>query len=462
MPEPTREPGRPRTAHSTPRQAPEWISPLDGREQVPLVAAARRVLRVLAALEDGGAPTALVAAHAGLTSAAARRHLKHLARIGLAQTSIVDGDSYRIAAGTVVLRPATLTAGGTGLAVTWHLGCVFEAARVLGAAALPGGEQIPPDPDRPPLIPVDPAAALTWFTRAREHLAGVLEAACDLRAEASAWRLGLLMLNIGCFAGVWEGWRKVYELSAAAARADRQPAAMAQLEEFAGKLELTSGNPAAARAHHQSSLKIRTSEGEKGAAARSLNALGVSFLREGTLPEARALFVHALELALEAEDPEFADFARMNIAAVDARTGRAAEAIEQLQAVSSELRKAGRGVYVANAIEDVAAAHYAQGDLPKALASAREAEAAAVAAGVPMFLAGPLIEQARVHADRGRTGIALALLHEAHAIYEELGDHLRAERTHLRIEQLSEPPADHAQACANAAAEHSDEHDTRI
>lgn len=438
---------------------PEWISPFDRPEQVPLLAAARRILRVLAALDTGEVPTALVAAHAGMTSAAARRHLKHLARIGMAQAGTADPDAFRIAAGPVVLRPATLTAAGSARAVTWHLGCTYEAARVLGAAALPGGEQIPPDPDRPPLVPRDRSAALAWFARTRPDLAAALESACEVRADSSAWRLGLLMLNIGCFAGVWEGWRKVYELSADAARADAQPRAVAQLEEFAGKLELTSGNPGAARAHHQRSLEIRTAKGEKGATARSLNALGISFLREGTLPEARALFFHALELALDAEDTEFADFARMNIAAVDARTGRATEAIVQLQAVSSALREGGRDVYVANAVEDAAAAHYSLGDLPKALSTAREAEA--VEAGVPMFLAGPLIEQARVHADRGRTAIALALLYEARAIYEELGDHLRAERTGLRIEQLCQTPTNPAaRAYAHGAAPSADEHDT--
>ena len=447
---------------SADEHAPEWNLLSDRLEQVPLVAAARRILRVLAALEPGEAPTALVAAHAGMTSAAARRHLQHLARIGLAQADATGLDSYRTGASPLVLRPMTLTAAGTARAVTWYLTCAFEAARVLGAAALPDAEHIPRDPDRPPLVPVDRAAALAWFARSRPVLAGALESACDLGSEASAWRLGLLMLNIGCFAGVWEDWRKVYELSVNAARADRAPRALAQLEEFAGKLELTSGNPAAARMHHQRSLAIRAAEGEKGATARSLNALGVSFLREGTLPEARALFVHALELALEAEDPEFAAFARMNIAAVDARTGCATAAIEQLRSVSRELRDVGREVYVANAIEDAAAAHYAQGDLPKALATAREAEAVAVATGLPMFLAGPLIEQARVHADRGRTRIALALLHEAHAIYEELGDHLRTERTHLRIEQLSQLPAEPAaRPFAHAAAEHGGEHDTQ-
>jgi tetratricopeptide (TPR) repeat protein len=405
-------------------------------EQVPLLAPARRVLRVLAALDGDEVPTAVAAAHAGMTSAVARRHLKHLARIGLARPGQAEPDTYRITSGLLGVRPATLTRAGTARAITWHLGCVYEAARVLGAAALPGSEQIHPDPQRPPLVPADAPAALAWFARTRQKLTDALASASTLRVDAAAWRLGLLMLNLGCFAGVWEGWRKVYELSLRAAWCEQEALAAAHIEEFAGKLELTCGNPAAARTHHQVSLEIRSTAGDAAAVARSLNALGVSFLREMALPEAKALFLHALEIAVEARDQEFACFARMNIAAVDARAGHAEEALEQLEAISAALHESGHEVYVANAIEDAAAAHYARGDLPKALSSAREAEAAAVAAGVPLFLAGPLLEQARIHAERGRTSTALALLHEARAIYTELGDHLRAERTSLRIEQL--------------------------
>ena len=48
------------------------------------------------------------------------------------------------------------------------------------------------------------------------------------------------------------------------------------------------------------------------------------------------------------------------------------------------------------------------------------------------------------------------------SIYEELGDQLRAERTHLRIEQLNQKPVEPAtRPFAHAAAEHRGEHDTQ-
>ncbi|HEX4786853.1 MAG TPA: hypothetical protein VH372_00215 [Actinospica sp.] len=394
---------------------------------VALTAAARRVLAVLAALADAETPVAVIAAHADISSAAALRHLQHLTRLALAEPGKADPATYRAAPGPSPLHPAELTAAGHGRAATWHLACAFEAARVLGAAALPDRELIPRDPQRPPRIPADRFTALAWFAAERDgSLVRELERAGELGHDELAWRLALLMLNIACFAGPWHGWRRVHEYGSAAARRAGHRGAQAMIEEYAGKLELTGGNPAAARARHQMSLEIRTADGDLRELVRSVNALGVTFLREGSLPEAEALFEQALGLALDSGDREFADFARMNIAAVHARTGRGGQAIEQLQSVVGSLRSAGREVYVANALEDLAAAYRAEGDLIRALETALEAEAAAVEAGVPTFLAGPLIEQARIHVERGDLRLALACLGEAHAIYEDLGDPLRA------------------------------------
>lgn len=407
--------------------------------ETPLTAQASRILAVLAGLDDGEVPAPLVAAHAGVTTATARRHLQHLSRIGLVQPGKAEPDTFRVAAGPVVPRPAPPTDAGWARATAWQLGCVFQAAQVLGAAALPGGEQLPPDPNRPPRVPAGRAQALAWFAGERDRLTAALGRACQVGDDACAWRFSLLMLNIACFAGPWPVWTQVFRTGMRAARRARHRGAQAMLFEYAGKLKLTGGDPSSARRFHQASLRIRTEDGDTVAVVRSINALGVVFLRCGELPEAEMMFGQALDLAQAAGDEEFATFALMNLGAVHARNGNPERAAQELGDAITSLRRAGREVYVANALEDLAAAHRIAEDLPRALQAALDAEYEATDAGVPMFLPGPLIELAAIHAADGHRSIALARLHEALAVYEEIGDETRVARTRTLITSLLEP-----------------------
>jgi len=405
-------------------------------ERVPLLAPARRLLALLAGLDPAGAPLSVLAAYADLPSATALRHLTHLTRVGLTEGGAGDERAFRLAPGPAPVRAEPPGEAGHVRAAAWYLGCAFQAARVLGADALPGGEQIPPDPARPPYTPADRFGALEWFAANRDRLAGVLEQACGLRDDAQAWRLALLMLNLGCFAGPWDGWREVHGRGMGAARRARHRAAQAMLEEYAGKLELTGGDPEAARHCHHRSLELRSAAGDTAGVSRSINTLGVVRLREGALPEAEALFERALAGALEAGDEEFTTFALMNLGAVHARDGRPRQAVTELETAAVRLRAAGREPYVSNALADLAAAHLALGDLDRAQAAAVEAEQAAVDAGVPMFLPDPLIQHAHVLLERGHLPHALARLHEARGVYLALGDEMRAARVANQITRL--------------------------
>jgi tetratricopeptide (TPR) repeat protein len=430
-----------------PEARPTWDSGIDVPGIVPLLVPARRILAILAALE-AEAPVAVIAAHADLPSAAVSRHLQHLARCGLARAGKADPDCYALAPGCAPFHPATLSPAGHAAAVSWHIACVFEAARVLGALALPAGTRITPDPARPPRIPVDRGAALAWFTAERDHLERELERADERGEHTHTKQLALLMLDIACFTGPWPRWRLVYQRGITAARSDRDRLAEAMFDEAAGKLELTGGDPAAARECHHHALTVRAAGRDRRDVVRSLNTIGVTFLREGALREASELFTWALDLARTVGDLEFATFALMNLGAVHARTGPLPLAVKELEAAITALKASGRGPYVANALEDLATAYRLAGDLERAEAAAIEAIEAATRAKVPMFLPGPLIEHAQILAEHGDSGGALARLHEARAIYDELGDDLRAERTRRRIEQLSQ-----AQAVRAAAAE---------
>lgn len=416
-------------------------------ERVPLLAPADRLLALLAGLDRAGTALPVLAAYADLSTAAALRHLAHLARIGLVDRGKGDEQAFRLVPGPAPVRARVPGDAGHRRATTWYLGCAFQAARVLGADALPGGEQIPADPLRPPYTPTGRYGALEWFATTRGQLTSVLERACGLRDDAQAWRLALLMLNLGCFAGPWDGWREVHGRGMAAARRDRHRGAQAMLDEYAGKLELTGGDAAAARGCHQRSLEIRSADGDVAAMSRSVNALGVACLREGALSEAETLFARALVFALEAHDEEFATFASMNLGAVHARDGRPRQAVTELEIAAARLRAAGREPYVANALADLAAAHLASGDLDRAQAAAVDAEQAAVDAGVPMFLPDPLIQHAYVLIGRGDLRMAVARLHEARGVYLALGDELRAASVDRQIgglgaeDRVAEPPA---------------------
>jgi tetratricopeptide (TPR) repeat protein len=435
-----------------PEARPRWDSGIDVPGIVPLLVPARRILAILAAL-DAEAPVAVIAAHADLPSTTALRHLQHLARCGLARTGKADPDCYALASGCAPFRPAVLSPAGHAAAVSWHIACVFEAARVLGALALPAGTRITPDPDRPPRSPADRGAALAWFTAERDHLERELERAEERGEHTHTKQLALLMLGMACFTGPWPRWRMVYQRGITAARSDRDRAAEAMFEEAAGKLELTGGDPAAARERHHHALTVRAADRDSRGVVRSLNTIGVTFLRDGALREAGELFAWALDLARALDYEEFATFALMNLGAVHARTAPLELAVKELKAAITALKASGRAAYIANALEDLAVAYRIAGDLGRAEETAIAAIEAATSAKVPMFLPGPLIEHAQILAAHGDPGGALARLHEARAIYDELGDDLRAERTRQRIEQLSRAQPVPAHATCEAAAE---------
>ncbi|WP_034270747.1 tetratricopeptide repeat protein [Actinospica robiniae] len=400
-------------------RVPDWASGIELPGVIPLIAPARRVLAVLAAFDGVDAPAAVIAAHADLPTSEALRHLRHLARHHLAQTSETDPGSFRAAPGPSPLRPAILTCDGYTRATTWHLACTFEAAQVLGVADLPGREQIAPDPQRPTLSFTDRSHALDWFVGERARLLREIGAARESGGHAQAWRLALLTLNISTLTGAWDGWQQAYEHGIAAAYRDTHRGARAMLEEYGGHLDLAGGNTAAARTRYQRSLEIRSADGDAQAVIRSLHGLGLTWLHADSLPEAEILFDQAVDLAREAGDQEREAVARIHLGAIHARTGRAGLARDELSAALAAPFAAGHDLYRVHGTVALAAAHRSCDDLASAEQTALEAVHAAAQIGIPLLLAEPLVEHARIQAARGHLRVALALLHEAQAIYAE-------------------------------------------
>ncbi|WP_372463269.1 helix-turn-helix domain-containing protein [Actinospica acidithermotolerans] len=440
-----------------PEAAPVWETGIELPGIVPLLAPARRTLAVLAALQ-APAPVPEIAAHADLPSAVTLRHLQHLARLGLAAPDKADSTRYQAGPGRCPVRPALLSARGRTAVLAWRLESAGQAARLLGAEVLPNGEQIPPDPDRPPHLPAGRTEALAWFTGEREALASDVESAYELGEDHLAWRLALLVLGLTCFTGPWHGWRGIHQCGLAAARRGQHRPAQAMLEELAGKLELTSGNRAAALEHQQRALTIRATGGDVLGVLRSLNAIGLIFLRERAWREAAEVFDWALEMAGNLGDEQFETFALLNLGAVHAAEGEHARAAAELESAIARLRAAGRDPYIANALQDLALAWYGAGDLERAAHCAEQGVEAAVSAGIPMFLPGPLIESARIQARRGHLRVALALLYEAHGIYAEIGDEARTARTLAEIEATARTAAssDLSESADPAAAQASE------
>ena len=432
---------------------PEWEVGIDLPGTVPLIAPARRILAILAAL-DAESSVAVIAAHAELPTAVALRHLRHLARLGLAVVGKVDPAGFRAVPGPNLLRPAALTARGHAAVIAWRLGSAWEAARILGAAVLPDGEQFLPDPDRPPHVPAGPAEALEWFAAERDGLAGDLDEAYHLGDDHLVWRLALLILDLSCFTGPWEGWGVVYERGLAAARREKNRGAEALCAELAGKLELTGGDFAAAREHHQHALCIREDRGDKAGVARAVNALGLTFLRAGAWREAAELFECAQQAARNARDEQFETFALLNLGAAHAGGGEHVQAVSELESAIVRLRATGRDAYIANALQDLALAHRMAGDLERAEQAAVAGVEEAVRCGIPMFLPGPLIESAHIQAERGHLRVALGLLYEARGIYAEIGDVVRAARTHTLIEAFTRAASATGQPGAHTGTGH--------
>lgn len=422
--------------------ASDWASGIDLPGVIPLVAPARRVLAVLAALDGAEAPAAVIAAHSDISTAQALRHLRHLSRHQLAQPSKTGPGSFRAAPGPSPLRPAILACDGYTRATAWHLACTFESAQVLGVADLPGREQIAPDPQRPPLSFTDRSHALDWFVGERARLLREIGVARESGGYAQAWRLALLTLNISTLTGAWDGWQQAYEHGIAAAYRDTHRGARAMIEEYGGHLDLAGGDPAAARTRYQRALEIRSADGDAQAVIRSLHGLGLTWLHADSLPEAEILFDQACDLAREGGDQEREAVARIHLGAIHARTGRAGMARDELSAALAASFAMDHDLYRVQATAALAAAHRSCENLPSAEQAALEAVHAAVQTGIPLLLPEPLVEHARIQAARGHLRVALALLHEAKAIYDEHGQKQYAMgvgREIDRITRLREP-----------------------
>lgn len=392
-----------------------------------------RIAEALARLD--AAPVPIVAAAADVASVQARRHLDHLVRSNLAEH--VDGRYTLTAEGCSMFADApALDVAGCERVAHWYASALFAAARRLGSAALPGGEEIDPVPDRPAPVWAGFPEVASWYAGEYESLLDVLEGEVRAGRNRSAWRLALLMLNIDAVTGPSPAWREVAELGAGAAGKTSERAGQAALAEYHGKLLLAVGEIEAARAAHEQAKDLWTALGDEAGIVRSLNALGLVELRAGRVAEAESRLARALELAEEIDAEEFATYARLNLGAVCARTGLLGEAGRLLTQSIKELRESGRQPYLADALRALAEVHRRRGEHQRAREIAHEALEVATGCGLPQFLAAVLVELGAIHEAAGESHDALACWHEAQGIYTELGDGLRAQAVREQLDTL--------------------------
>lgn len=383
---------------------------------------ARSVYGYLAAV-GGSAPVEVVAALAYLSVPDARRHLRHLVRVGAA--TVAEG-RYTAAADDDAMPEDVVDAQAWSRAAGWYASVAFNAASVLDAVALPGGEQVPESGWQVTRIGY-PDDALAWYAVSHGELVWAVEKAVAAGDHVLGWRLALLVANVASVAGPIGSWERMLELGLAAAEWDDDADARGYLLEYRGKLMLAAGRTDEAAAVHAEALAARSHAGRGTGLLRSTNALGLVALRRGDLPEARALFADALGKAAALGDEEFAAFARMNLGAVLARQGETGEAKALLEAAAAYQREHELRYYLANTLQDLAACHRIEGDKRRALDLAVQAVSLATRAQLPLYLAGPLCELARAHLALGEPGPARAAFAEARAIYTELGDTVRAD-----------------------------------
>src|SRR5258708_1757925 len=145
---------------------------------IPVDPRAATVLAELAGQDGAAVEATVIAALADMPTAAAVRHLRQLERLRLVTRPApgrysCDPQTARAQG----ITPSTSDEAASTRVTAWYLATVFAAARVLGAAALPGAEVIDPDPDRPTIgsrrlsprragqVPASVHAA--WITRLR-------------------------------------------------------------------------------------------------------------------------------------------------------------------------------------------------------------------------------------------------------------------------------------------------------
>lgn len=401
---------------------------------------ARRVASLLAAWAEM-APVPVVAALADTSSAHARRHLEHLVRCGLAE-QVPYG--YRMATGapgSVAPVPAAIDGPGWARVAQWCTAALFEAASVLGAVTLPGGDPSPiadrPAPDLP-----DRPTGLAWHGACYPMLVRVLRQQSECGRVEAVWRLALLMLNIDAVAGPGPAWRAVAILGTQAAQRSGDVAGEAMIGEYQGSLLLECGEIDAARSLQEQVWNLRAAEGDPTGLARSDHALGLVELRAGQLPEAELLFRRALQGAETVGCEELANFALLHLGATLARTSVSGEAEGLLKQARWEFLKAGsaRAPYEADALGALAGMYLRRGQLPLALATAADALEVATEAGLPLNLAAALTELGAAQKAMGDTGAGLASQLEARAIYLTLDHVPRAEQVAEQITAMSRPP----------------------
>jgi tetratricopeptide (TPR) repeat protein len=393
---------------------------------------AQEVYRCLAAA-GGSVPCEVVAALAYLPVPLTYRHLRHLVRVGLATGA---GGRYMTAPDAPPPPRADVDEQAWGRAVGWYAACAFNAARVLGSAALPGGEVIAGAGTWPVPHFEGAARAAGWYAVSHGELAWAVDRAVAVGDDGHGWRLALLVGNIAAATGPVGAWERVLEAGLAAAEREGHADAAGLILEHSGKLLLATGRLEAAVAAQAEAVGVRSGAGDKAGMIRSTNALGLIALRKQDYPVASTYFAGALEMALKAGDREFTAFARMNLGAVLSRDGDTAGAKPLLEAAAAYQREQELGYYLANTLQDLAACHRIEGDHQQAHVTAVKAVDEATRAQLPMYLAGPLCELARAQLALGDQDAALAGFAEARAIHAELGDPVRAGAITREIAQI--------------------------
>lgn len=261
-----------------------------------------------------------------------------------------------------------------------------------------------------------------WYAAERENLPAVLAAALEHKALDACWRIAAAWCGYSATIADVPAWRSAVQAGSSAAEQSGEVSARAVFLEFEGKLAVQTGHLEDGLRLGQMALELRSASRDETGRMRSLNALGLARSRAGELAAAAELYVEAMGEADRQGIVDFQVATRINLASVQLRSDRPADAEETLRAAIALLDPDRHLALLANAQQDLGTVQARLGSLDAAVESGQDAVAVARRIGSRPHLALSLIALAETHASAGEHQRALAEAHEALAVIRHPGE----------------------------------------
>jgi DNA-binding SARP family transcriptional activator len=312
----------------------------------------------------------------------------------------------------------------TARLLTWYLHTAEAAARVIS----PQRRQVPLDPVRPPLRPVefgDLDAALAWCEDERPQLMAATRLAAASGLHELAWKLPAAAMVFYGRRSHWADWVTTHEIGLASARSAADRLAEAWMLNNLGMAYGVQRMPQSIT-YLEQALAISRELGNGPAEAQAATNVANTYFRLGNFTEARAAAQRSIDIERKVGN-RFGEGIGLGIlGGASSELGEFGEAINFLQEALAISRELGDRDFEAETLADLGDAYLGLGQVADATGCLEDSLAIRESIGDRHGQAMTLQKLGQAYWRGGNGGMARELLGMAIVLYDDLRDHAQA------------------------------------